>query len=127
MFPSTGRDLMLRFAPNRWWAFVLALAFFVCCIALFSVQAPSTAQALQVTGTDDPVGQAPQPGIGDPDVPITPGQPKPGKAAPYQGGAMQPLNAQGLAPQGEGLSPTSATMMRLRVFWMILRLRLLLY
>ncbi len=118
---------MLRFVPNRWWAFVLALSLFVFCAVFLTAQVPGTAHALQITGTGDPIGSTPPPGSGDPDVPITPGQPKPGKAVSLQGGAMQPLSVQGSAPQGEGLYPTSVTMIRLRAFWMVLRLRLLLY
>lgn len=118
---------MLRFAPNRWWAFILTLALFVCCTALLTAQAPSTAYAVQITGGGDIVGSTPPPGSGDPDVPITPGAPKPGKAAAVQGGAMQPLSVQRLAPQGEELSPTSVTMIRLRAIFMVLRLRLLVF
>lgn len=114
---------MVRFKLNRRWAFISALAFFVLCLSCFTVQGPTTAYAVQITG-EDPIIQSPSPGVGDPDVPITPSPPKPGKASI---GAMQTLSAQRSVPQGEGLAPTSVVTMRLRVFFMFLRLRLLVF
>jgi hypothetical protein len=121
---------MLRFSSNRWWVFILALALFLVCGFLATAQAPRVANATAIIGEEP--SDSPDPGggsIGDPDVPITPGAPKPGKAV-SRGNLMQQGNAlQGPVLEGERAMPSSASVwvMRLRLYLMGLRTRLLVF
>ncbi len=115
---------MLRFASNRWWAFVLALSLFLVCATVFVAQTPRVAYATQFMGEDP--SDPPQPGIGDPDVPITPGAPRPGKAVSPGSGSLQAAGVERPVLQGESTVPVSVWAMRLRLYLMGFRIRLLL-
>jgi hypothetical protein len=112
---------MLRFTSNRWWAFVLTLCLFTACFFLITVQTPSVACASN--GSFLPADEAPppQPGIGDPDVPITPA---PGKVSVIRvagNGWNQAVPESWRSPVGDGKFSTSVWMQRLRLFLLGLR------
>jgi hypothetical protein len=112
---------MLRFCPNRCWAFILALCLFSTCFFLLTTQAPPIARAdagTSMVPTDPP---DPGAGYGDPDVPIGPGQMKPSKGALSHGGMIQVVSKHGDRPVGDGAIPTSAVTERLRLFLLGLR------
>jgi hypothetical protein len=117
---------MLRFSTNRWWAFILALALFLVCGFIATAQAPRVAHATAILGEEPADPPQPGVGIGDPDVPITPGAPKPGKAVSPVSMRSGPA-VQGPVLEGEGIAPSNASvwLMRLRLYLMGLRLRLL--
>ena len=71
---------MLRLSANRWWAFVLTLCLLTTCFFLITVQSPSVARAGSGScylPTDDPPSDSPS--LGDPDVPMGPGDGKTSK------------------------------------------------
>jgi hypothetical protein len=113
---------MLRFSANRWWALVLTLCLSAACFLLLSVQSPSVAYAdsgSQLLSSDP---GAPGAGYGDPDVPIGPGQAKPGKQSVAHGGAIQVVGQSGARPVGDVATPSSVFLMRLRLFLLGLRI-----
>ena len=112
---------MLRFTWNRWWAFVLTLCLFTVCSLLFTAQVPSVAIASSGTvymPTDD---QPPAPSLGDPDVPMGPGDGKVGKSFAWRGEMSQVVRQNGACPAGDGVAPTSVVMNRLRLIVLSLR------
>ncbi len=111
---------MLRFAANRWWALVLTLCLSAACFFLFNAQAPPVAHADNSLLLPADPG-APGAGYGDPDVPIGPGQAKPGKAYVVRGGANRVVVQSGVRPAGDVTTPGSVLWLRLRLYLLNLR------
>ena len=113
---------MLRFTWNRWWAFVLTLCLLTICSILLTAQVPSVASA-GPSNTYMPAEdqQPPVPSLGDPDVPMGPGDGKTGKSMVLRGGQGQVLRQSGVLPVGDGATPTSVVMNRLRLIVLSLR------
>jgi hypothetical protein len=112
---------MSRFSVNRWWALVLTLSLFVACFFLLSAQMPAVAHAeggAQILLSDP---GTPGGGYGDPDVPIGPGQARPGKQGVSRGGVNQVAVQSGVRTVGDGKAPISVAVMRLRLFLLSLR------
>ena len=112
---------MLRFSLNRWWAFVLTLCLFTACSFLFIAQTPSVARAdygIYLPSDDVP---PPQPGLGDPDVPITPATGKVSAIKIARTGSDRAAAGARLSPVGDGKASASVWMMRLRLFLLGLR------
>jgi hypothetical protein len=111
---------MLRFTLNRWWALVLTLCLFTACF-LFTAQVPSVASASTGSSSYMPSeDQPPVPALGDPDVPMGPGDGRHGgKSAASGRNQMVPQN--GVRPVGDGMAPISVSMDRLRLFLLGLR------
>jgi hypothetical protein len=111
---------MLRFNPNRWWAFVLTLCLFTACFFLLTAQIPSVASA-DPGSSYMPVDDPPVPTLGDPDVPMGPGDGKAGKTVVIRTGGNQVLQQGGACPVGDGAVPTSVVMDRLSLLLLSLR------
>jgi len=111
---------MLRFTWNRSWAFVLTLCLFTVCSLLLTTPVPSAATP---TSTYMPADEQPSPpSMGDPDVPMGPGDGKVGKYFVSSGGERsQVLRQNGAYPVGDGLAPASVLMNRLRLIALSLR------
>jgi len=114
---------MLRFGSNRWWVFILALSVFLVCACLGFAHSPKPAYAGQVTMGEGP-SEPPQPGTGDPDVPITPGAPKPTKRGTGVGAALPGTTAQQPVLEGGSTVHESVWVMRLRLYLTGFRIRL---
>jgi hypothetical protein len=112
---------MLRFKSNRWWAFVLTLCLFTCCLLALSARFPSVASASD--GSYSIADQSPVPGgsVGDPDVPMGPGDGKAGKTCVVRGGVSEAVLQNGARPVGDGAVSTSVVMDRLHLFLLGLR------
>jgi len=114
---------MVRFNPNRSWAFVLTLCLFTVCFFLCTVPSPPAANAglgsYYYTGTGDPSGDPPA--LGDPDVPAGPGDGKCGKGGVIRSGSNQAVSQNGARPVGEGVPSTNVVMDRVRLFLLGLR------
>lgn len=118
---------MLRFSANRSWAFVLTLCLFTTCFCLLTAQLPSVASAgpgsAYVSANDSPSA----PSLGDPDVPMGPGDGKAGKFVVVRSGSNQVVSQNGARPVGDGAVPTSVAMDRVRLFLLGLRSLYLLF
>jgi hypothetical protein len=113
---------MLRFTMNRWWAFVLTLCLLTSCSLLLTAQFPSVAGANPSTAYMPSDDEQPQlPSVGDPDVPMGPGDGKAGKSFARRGEQGQVLRQSGARPVGDGVAPTSVVMNRLRLIALSLR------
>ena len=112
---------MSRFSVNRWWALVLTLSLFVACFFLLSAQMPAVAHADSASQIQLADPGLPDAGYGDPDVPIGPGQAKPGKQGVSRGGVNQVAVQCGTRTVGDGKAPISVAVMRLRLFLLSLR------
>jgi hypothetical protein len=111
---------MLRFRVNRSWAFVLTLCLFTTCFFLFAAQLPTVASADSGSfyiATDEP----PPPSLGDPDVPMGPGDGKAGKLSVVRSGPNQVVSKNRARPVSNGAVPTSVVMNRLQLFLLGLR------
>ena len=118
---------MLRFNANRSWVFVLTLCLFTTCFFLFTVQLPSVAIAgpgSSFLSSNDP---PPAPSLGDPDVPMGPGDGKAGKFVVVRSGSNQVVSQSGVRPVGDGAVPTSVVMDRVQLFLLGLRSLYLLF
>ena len=112
---------MLRFSVNRSWAFVLTLCLFTTCLFLFTAQLPSVASAAPskcYMPTDD---QTSIPSLGDPDVPMGPGDGKTGSFIVVRSGSNQAVSQDGTRPVGDGAVLTSVAMDRVQLFLLGLR------
>jgi hypothetical protein len=114
---------MFRFNMNRSWGFVLTLCLFTTCLFLFTAQLPSVASAsgsgsFTVSSGDQP----PPPSLGDPDVPMGPGDGKVGKGSVVRSGSNQVVSKNGARPAGDGAVPTSVVMSRVQLFLLGLRI-----
>jgi hypothetical protein len=112
---------MLRLSANRWRAFVLTLCLFTTCFFLFTAQLPPIACAEPGTSFVPLDEDPPAPGLGDPDVPMGPGDGKAGKFVVVRSGSNQLASQNGARPAGEGAVPTSVVMDRVRLFLLSLR------
>jgi hypothetical protein len=112
---------MLRFTWNRRWAFVLTLCLFTVCSFLLTAQVPSVASAGRINSYMPADDQPPAPSLGDPDVPMGPGDGKAGKSFASRGERSQVVRQNGACPVGDGVAPTSVVMNRLRLIVLSLR------
>jgi hypothetical protein len=111
---------MLRFRVNRSWAFVLTLCLFTTCFFLFAAQQPSVATASSGS-FDVPTDEQPPPqSLGDPDVPMGPGDGKVGKFGAVRGGSNQVMSKDRARLVDDGAVPTSV-MDRIQLFLLGLR------
>jgi hypothetical protein len=114
---------MLRFNVNRSWGFVLTLCLFTTCLFLYTAQSPTVASAggsgSFTEATGDPV---PPPSLGDPDVPMGPGDGKIGKGSVVRNGSNQVVLQHGASPAVGGAVPTSVVMSRMQLFLLGLRI-----
>jgi hypothetical protein len=113
---------MLRLSANRWWAFVLTLCLLTTCFFLITVQSPSVARAGSGScylPTDDPPSDSPS--LGDPDVPMGPGDGKTSKFVVVHSGSNQVMSKDGTRPVGDGAVLTSVGMNRMHLFLLGLR------
>lgn len=113
---------MFRFSVNRSWAFVLTLCLLTTCFFLFTVQSPSVASASSgsfTVSTDEP---PPPPSLGDPDVPMGPGDGKVGKFGAVRNGTNQVVSRSGTRSMGDGAVPASVVMNRVQLFLLGLRI-----
>jgi hypothetical protein len=112
---------MLRFRVNRSWAFVLTLCLFTTCFFLFTVQLPSVASAgpsgFYVSTDEQPAPSS----LGDPDVPMGPGDGKVGKVSVVRNGSNQVVSQNGARLVNEGAVPTNVVMNRMQLFLLGLR------
>ena len=111
---------MFRFSVNRSWAFVLTLCLFTTCFFLFTAQLPSVASADSGSFsllTDEP----PPPSLGDPDVPMGPGDGKAGKLSVVRNVSNQVVLQNGARPAGDGTVPASVVMNDVQLFLLGLR------
>lgn len=111
---------MLRFALNRWWALVLTLCLFTAG-SLLTAQIPSVASANTGSSYQPTDDQPPAPTLGDPDVPMGPGDGRLGGKFMVGGGRNQVVPQNGVRPVGDGSTPISVAMDRLRLFLLSLR------
>jgi hypothetical protein len=112
---------MLRFQSNRWWAFVLTLCLLTACFFFLTTQRPTAAFASQGLSIPDDPSMPAGPGIGDPDVPITPGAQKTGRSRIAHGSAERVVVEGPSVPAGDGVPASSVLMERLRLFLLSLR------
>jgi hypothetical protein len=112
---------MPRFNVNRSWAFVLTLCLFTTCFFLLTSQLPSVAIAGSGSCYMPTDEQPPAPALGDPDVPMGPGDGKAGKFVVIRSGSNQAVSQNGARPVGDGAVPTSFVMDRVRLFLLGLR------
>jgi hypothetical protein len=112
---------MFRFRMNRSWAFVLTLCLFTTCFFLFTAQLPSVASAgpgsFYMSGDETPAA----PTLGDPDVPMGPGDGKAGKLSVVRNGSNQVVSKNGTRPLGDGAVSASVVMNRVQLFLLGLR------
>jgi hypothetical protein len=111
---------MFRFSVNRSWAFVLTLCLFTSCFFLVTAQLPSVASA-GPGSSYMPSEPPPGPSLGDPDVPMGPGDGKVGKFNVVRSGSNQVVSQRGARPVGDGAVPTSVVMNRVHLFLLSLR------
>jgi hypothetical protein len=114
---------MFRLSANRWWAFVLTLCLFTTCCFLFTAQLPSVASA-DPGSCYMPADEQPPPSLGDPDVPMGPGDGRTGKTGKFgvvRRGAPQVASQNGARPVGDGTPLTSVVMDRVKLFLLGLR------
>ena len=113
---------MFRFRMNRSWAFVLTLCLFTTCFFLFTAQLPSAviADSGSFSAPTDEVPSSPS--LGDPDVPMGPGDGKVGKLNVVRYGSNQVVSQNGARPVGDGAVPTSVVMNRVQLFLLSLRI-----
>ena len=112
---------MLRFRMNRSWAFVLTLCLFTTSFFLFTAQLPSVANADPGTSYMPVEDEPPLPSLGDPDVPMGPGDGKTGKLIVVRRGSNQVVSQNGARLVGEGTVPSSVLMNRVQLFLLGLR------
>jgi hypothetical protein len=112
---------MLRFSVNRSWAFVLTLCLFTTCCFFFTAQLPSVASADAGSISVSVDNQPSVPSLGDPDVPMGPGDGKAGKFSVVRGGSNQVVSQNGARPVGDGAVLTSVLMDRVQLFLLGLR------
>jgi len=111
---------MFRFSVNRSWAFVLTLCLFITCSFLITAQWPSVANADSGSSCYMPSEDQP-PSLGDPDVPMGPGDGKAGKFVASRGGSNQMMSQSGARPVGDGTVSASVVMDRVQLFLLGLR------
>ncbi len=110
---------MLRFSVNRSWAFVLTLCLFTTCLFLFTVQLPSVARADSGSSllAEDPPGAW----LGDPDVPMGPGDDLTDGVLLVRNVSDQAVSPSGARPVRDGVVLPSVVKDRMRLFLLSLR------
>jgi hypothetical protein len=115
---------MVRFSMNRWLGFVLTLCLFTASFFLLSLSAPATALAepgslLVPSDPSSPGG----PTVGDPDVPMGPGDGKSGTVWKPLGRVEvgRTMSVQGTRRVGDVTATGSVVMDRLRLVLLSLR------
>ena len=112
---------MLRFRVNRSWVFVLTLCLFTTSFFLGAAQMPPVASA-DTGKIYTPVDELPlAPALGDPDVPMGPGDGKAGKLSVVSNGSNRVGSKNEARPVGDGVVPTSVVMNRVQLFLLGLR------
>ena len=111
---------MVRFNPNRSWAFVLTLCLFTTCLFVFTAQLPSVARA-DLGGSLLAEDQPPPTWLGDPDVPMGPGDDLTDGVTIVRSVTYQAVSQSGARPARDGAVPISVAMDRLRLFLLSLR------
>lgn len=107
---------MFRFSWNRSWGFVLTLCLFTSCFYLLTVQSASVANA-GPQGCYMPIDDLPPaPSLGDPDVPMGPGDGKFGRNVGIHSGTSQVVTQSGIRPPSDGAISTSVVMNRVQLF-----------
>jgi hypothetical protein len=113
---------MLRFRVNRSWGFVLTLCLFTTCFFLVTAQLPSVASAASGGFSRPADDQTPGSSLGDPDVPMGPGDGKAGNLSVVRNGSSQVVSQNGIRPVSDGAVPASSVVMnRLQLFLLGLR------
>jgi hypothetical protein len=112
---------MLRSGVNRSRAFVLALCLFTSCFFLHAAQLPSVASAGQGGFRESADELPPGESLGDPDVPMGPGDGKAGKLGVVRNGSNQVVSKNVDRPAGDGTVPASVAMNRVQLFLLGLR------
>ena len=114
---------MVRFTMNRWWGFVLTLCLLTASFCLLSLSAPAT--ALADTGSrllaSDPAVPGGGSTIGDPDVPMGPGDGKSGWTSNYLHKADRAVSVQEARCVGDATVPSSVVANHLRLLLLSLR------
>lgn len=115
---------MIRFSMNRWLGFVLALCLLTASFFLLSMSAPATALAdsgslLMPSDPTSPGG----PAMGDPDVPMGPGDGKSATTWKPLGRVEvgRELSVQGARPVGDATASGSVVMDHVRLLLLNLR------
>ena len=110
---------MLRFSWNRWWVFILTLCLFTTGFALLGSSAPSVAaaEAYRVPSADQP---SPGPGVGDPDLPLGPGDGKTSGLV-VRSTSRRVVVQQEVRPAGDVTTSDSVLVERLRLLLLSLR------
>jgi hypothetical protein len=112
---------MLRFNVNRSWAFVLTLCLLTTCCFLVTAQLPSVASA-DTDKTYIPVDESlPPPSLGDPDVPMGPGDGKFVQLSVVRDKPNQVASQNGARLAGDGAVPASVVMNRVQMILLGLR------
>ena len=115
---------MVRFSMNRWLGFVLALCLLTASSFLLSMSAPSTALAGSgsLLVSSDPISPG-GPAVGDPDVPMGPGDGKSASTLMSLGRveAGRRVSVQGSRPAGDVTASGSVVMDHVRLLLLSLR------
>lgn len=112
---------MFRFSVNRSWAFVLTLCLLTTGFLLVTAQLPSVACA-DTGKTYTPVDELPPAqSLGDPDVPMGPGDGKVAKLSVVRSGSNQVVSRSGARLVDDEAVPVSVGMNRVRLFLLGLR------
>jgi hypothetical protein len=113
---------MLRFRVSRSWGFVLTLCLFTTCFFLATAQLPPVANAgsrnFSMPTIDEPPSGS---SLGDPDVPMGPGDGKVGSLSVVRNGSNQVVSQNGARPVGDGAVPASVVMNRVQLLLLGLR------
>jgi hypothetical protein len=112
---------MFRFSLNRSWAFVLTLCLLTTCFFLFTAQSPSAANAGSGSCYMPADELPPTPSMGDPDVPMGPGDGKTGTFIVIRSGSSQVVSPTEARPVSDGAIRISVVMNRMRLFLLGLR------
>jgi hypothetical protein len=112
---------MFRFRVNHSWAFVLTLCLFTTCFFLFTMRFPAVASADPGSFYVSVDEQPPGPSLGDPDVPMGPGDGKAAKLTVVRNGSNQVVSPNGACTVSDGAVPASVVMNRVQLFLLGLR------
>jgi|WetSurMetagenome_2_1015567.scaffolds.fasta_scaffold768742_2 hypothetical protein len=112
---------MPRFRLNRSWGFVLTLCLLTTCFYLTTAQLPSVASADSGSCYMPDQDRPTDPSLGDPDVPMGPGDGKTSNHVVIRGGSVQVTSQDRVRPVGDGAVLNSVSMNRIHLFLLGLR------